>query len=184
LRTAPRVLLGIAEAWVAWDLIGLSDRRWAVALSLPFLANLILLAGTAHFHTRGPRWIGLSLLGATYVTVHGLVLGVALLPAILFVTLLIASLEIRILVDRFAPLFVPTISAAQRRRLWITLARAAGRLAISLAFAILVPLFAADLAGTGVFPVTSVPTALLLAVGLVAVVLMIALLPTLSRTNS
>jgi hypothetical protein len=50
--------------------------------------------------------------------------------------------------------------------------------------AVVVPLFAADLAVAGVVPLTTIPSALLLSVGLVAVVVLIALLPTLDAKAS
>jgi hypothetical protein len=50
--------------------------------------------------------------------------------------------------------------------------------------AVVVPLFAADLAVAGVVPLTTIPTALLLSAGLVAVVVLIALLPTLDAKAS
>ena len=59
------------------------------------------------------------------------------------------------------------------------LLRALIRLTIASFLAVVIPLLAADLATAGVVPVTTIPTAFLLSVGLVAVVLIIALLPSL-----
>ncbi len=53
------------------------------------------------------------------------------------------------------------------------------RLTIASILAVVIPLLAADLATAGVVPVTTIPTALLLSAALVAVVLILALLPSL-----
>jgi hypothetical protein len=123
--------------------------------------------------------LGLVLLGTTYVAAHEFVLGVQLLPALVVVALLISYAEIRILAERFAPLFLAPITSAQRRQFGRALFRALARLVAVLIVAVVVPLFAADLAVAGVLPLTTIPTALLLSAGLVAVVVLIALLPTL-----
>src|SRR5947208_13870496 len=94
---------------------------------------------------------------------------------------MIEQVEIRILAERFAPLFVATLSPAQRKQISGAFLRALFRLAVAAILSIGLPLLAADLATAGVFPVTTIPTALLLSAGIVAVVLMVDLLPTLER---
>jgi hypothetical protein len=123
--------------------------------------------------------LGLILLGTTYVAAHEFVLGVQLLPGLVVVALSISYAEVRILAERFAPLFLAPITSAQRRQFGRALLRALARLVAVLIVAVIVPLFAADLAVAGVLPLTTIPTALLLSAGLVAVVVLIALLPTL-----
>ncbi len=179
LRWMPFAVLALLESWVAWDLLAVPDRRWISALALPFLANLVFLFLSQGSHRRWARWSGLLALGATYVVSHAFVLGIPVLPALVFVSLLIAQVELRILAERFAPLFLRTITAAQQRQIQSALLRALVRLTIASNLAVVIPLLAADLATAGIVPVTTIPTALLLSAGLVAVVLIIALLPSL-----
>ena len=159
LRWTPIAVLALLESWVLWDLLAVPDRRWSAGLAVPFIANVVFLLLARGSHRRWARWIGLLALGTTYVVSHALLLGIQLLPALVFVSLLIAQLELRILAERFAPLFLATITSAQQRQIGSALLRALIRLTI--------------------VPVTTIPTALLLSAGLVAVVLIIALLPSL-----
>ncbi|TLZ89872.1 MAG: hypothetical protein E6K00_00330, partial [Methanobacteriota archaeon] len=112
LRWTPFAVLALLETWVAWDLLAVSDRRWITALALPFLANLVFLLLSRGAHRRWARWSGLLALGTTYVVSHAFVLGIQVLPALVFVSLLIAQVELRILAERFAPLFLKTITSA------------------------------------------------------------------------
>jgi hypothetical protein len=184
LRLAPAVLLGLLEAGVAWDLVFISDRAWIGGLAFAFGVNLLLLAVGHVLHWRWARWLGLVLLGTTYIVAHAFVLGIQLLPALAVVALLMAYVEVRILAERFAPLFLPSITPAHRRQFGRALLRGLTRLAAALIVAVVVPLFAADLAVAGVVPLTTIPTALLLSAGLVAVVVLIALLPSLDAKAS
>jgi hypothetical protein len=95
-----------------------------------------------------------------------------------------AYVEVRILAERFAPLFLAPITVVQRQQFGRALLRALTRLTAALMVAVVVPLFAADLAIAGVVPLTTIPTALLLSAGLVAVVILIALLPSLDAKAS
>jgi len=179
LRWTPIAILALLESWVAWDLLAVPDRRWITALALPFVANLAFLLLSRGAHRRWARWCGLLALSTTYVVSHAFALGVQVLPALVFVSLLIAQVELRILAERFAPLFLTTITSAQQRQIGSALLRALIRLTIASFLAVVIPLLAADLATAGVVPVTTIPTAFLLSAGLVAVVLIIALLPSL-----
>ena len=179
LRWTPFAVLALLETWVAWDLLAVPDRRWITALALLFFANLALLLLSRGSHRRWARWSGLLALGATYVVSHAFVLGIQVVLALVFVSLLIAQVELRILSERFAPLFLTTITAAQQRQIQLALLRAVVRLSIASILAVVIPLLAADLATAGVVPVTTIPTALLLSAALVAVVLVLALLPSL-----
>ena len=183
LRFAPTALLIGLEAWVAWELVSIFDRRWTAGLSALFAVNLVALALARVARRRWPRWIGLLALGSTYVLAHAFALGIQLVAALLFVSLMIVQIELRILAERFAPLFVDTLSPTQRRQISGALLRALVRLAIAAILSVGLPLLAADMATAGVFPLTTIPTALLLSAALVAVVLMIALLPTLERRD-
>src|SRR5207247_372225 len=136
-------------------------------------------AGPPHGLMAPCRCRGLLALGTTYVVSHAFVLGLQVLAALVFVSLLIAQVELRILAERFAPLFLTTITSAQQRQIQLALLRALVRLTIASILAVVIPLLAADLASAGVVPVTTIPTALLLSAALVAVVLILALLPSL-----
>ena len=164
---------------MAWEILSVSDRAWIAGLASSFGANLVLMVLSETLRWRWSRWFALVLLGSTYVVAHTFVLGIQLLPALAVVGLLIAYVQVRILAERFAPLFMGTITSAQRHQFGRALRRALTRLAAALLVAVVVPLFAADLAVAGVIPVTTISTALLLAAGLVVVVVIIALLPTL-----
>jgi len=179
LRYTPLAVLALLESWVVWDLLAVPDRRWIAALSLPFVVNVAFLVLSRASHRRWARWIGLMALGTIYVVMHAFVLGIQLVPALLFVSVLIGQVELRILAERFAPLFLVTLTATQQRQIGSALLRALIRLTIASILAIVIPLLAADLATAGVVPVTTIPTALVLSAGLVAVVLIIALLPSL-----
>jgi len=157
LRWTPFAVLALLESWVAWDLLAVPDRRWITALALPFLANLVFLLLSRGAHRRWARWSGLLALGTAYVVSHAFVLGIQVLPA----------------------LFLTTITSAQQRQIQLALLRALVRLTIASILAVVIPLLAADLASAGVVPVTTIPTALLLSAALVAVVLILALLPSL-----
>lgn len=179
LRWTPIAVLALLESWVLWDLLAVPDRRWSAGLAVPFIANVVFLLLARGSHRRWARWISLVALGTTYVVSHAFLLGIQVLPALVFVSVLIAQLELRILAERFAPLFLATITSAQQRQIGSALLRALIRLTIASVLAVVIPLLAADLATAGVVPVTTIPTALLLSAGLVAVVLIIALLPSL-----
>ena len=184
LQPIPLALLVVLEIWTLTDLLSVDDRRWAFGFGLLWLANVILLGLSAGLRWRWARWAGLVCLGSAYVGVHGLVLGVPLLPALGFLALLIAQVEMRILADRFGPLFAATISRAERRKIAGALVRAVFRLAVALVLAIVVPILAADLSATGVVPLTTIPSAFLLAAALVAVIVVLALLPALEQRAS
>ena len=162
LRALPLAALALLEAWVLIDLFSVDDRRWAVAFGVVWIASLVLLMVFALARWYWAQSAALVALGSAYVGVHAFVLEVQLLPALAFLGLMIGQVEVRILADRFAPLFAATFGRTERRRIEGTLIRAVLRLSIALILAIVVPLVASDLAAVGVMPVTSVPTALLL----------------------
>jgi len=184
LQAVPLALLVVLEVWVAIDLSSIGDRRWAVGLGLVWIASILLFALSAVFRWRLARWIGLVALGSAYVVMHAFVLGVQLLPALAFISLLIAQVELRILAERFAPLFAATITRAERRKIGGALLRAIVRLAIALVLSVVVPLLTANLSAAGLVPVTTIPTAFLLSAALVAVVVLLALLPAMEQRLS
>ncbi|MGI0148974.1 MAG: hypothetical protein ACREDF_05525, partial [Thermoplasmata archaeon] len=177
LHAVPFALLGVLEAWVLIDLLSIGDRRWAAGLGLLWIANIALLAVSVAFRWRVARWAGYVGLGGAHVVMHAFILGIQLLPSLAFVSLLIAHVELRILAERFAPLFAATITRAERRKIGSALMRASLRLSIALVLSIVVPLLTANLSAAGFVPATTIPTAFLLAGALVAVVVLLALLP-------
>src|SRR5438046_7421751 len=110
---------------------------------------------------RWPRWIGLVALGSTYVVAHSFALGIQLTAALAFLSLMIVQVEIRILAERFAPLFVDTLSPIQRKQISGALLRALFRLAVAAILSVGLPLLAADVATGGVCRGTSITAALL-----------------------
>src|SRR5207237_267855 len=83
LRFAPTALLIVLEAWVAWDLLSIADRRCAAGLSVLFAGNLAAMALARMARRRWPRWIGLAALGSTYVVAHSFALALPLTAALL-----------------------------------------------------------------------------------------------------
>lgn len=184
LRVVPQILLAALEAWVVIDLLSVDHVRWAVGFGVVWIANLAFLLVAAVSRWPFARWAGLVALGSTYVGMHAFVLGVQLFAALVFVSLMIAYVELRILAERFAPLLAASLSRFERKRIRGTLTRAVIRLTIALILAIVVPLLASDLSAAGFVPVTSVPSALLLSAALIGVIALLALLPSLEARTS
>jgi len=165
--------------WTVADLFAIGKIGSTMAL-IELLAVGVAVLIVAHALRR--TWLrpmGLTVVLAVYVAAHAIFLGVQVLAALVFVVFLITHVELRILADRFARLYEAALSAADRARLRAALGRAALRLATAGILAVVVPLIAADLAVAGVVPLTTIPSAILLAAGLVAVVLALAILPSL-----
>jgi hypothetical protein len=177
--SVPLVLLAILEAWLLADLLAMGDPPRVVSAIVLWLAGLALFALSTAFHWRWARQLGLVALGGTYVGIHAAVLGVQLAPALVFVAVLIAQVELRILAERFTPLFLPSIPFAERKRMGDSLVRAVLRVSIACVLSIVVPLLVAEVASTGLVPLTSIATAFLLSAALIAVVVLLALLPAL-----
>jgi hypothetical protein len=184
LEAVPLGLLGLLEVWVVIDLVSVPDPRWGAALGILWVTNVVFLAGSTILRRRWARWIGLVALGSTYIAMHAFVLGVQLIPALGFVCLLIVQVELRILAERFSPLFASTITVPERHKIGGALARALLRLAIASILSVVVPLLAANLSAAGFVPVTTVPSAFLLSAALVAIVVLLALLPSIEQHAS
>jgi hypothetical protein len=178
---APLLLLGSLQVWLLADLLSLGDRRWVNPAVVLWFANLALFASSAAFRWRWARRLGPIALGSTYVGVHAFLLGVQLVPAVTFVSILIGQVELRILVERFAPLLRASITSAEQAQIGGALLRAVLRISIACALSIVVPLLAAEVASTGLVPLTSILTAFLLSGALIVVVVLLALLPALER---
>jgi hypothetical protein len=181
LQAAPVVTLAALLGWAIWDVSAIRDGRWIAAL-LPILGvGAVVLVLSSVFHWRAIRAIGLIAIGAGYVAAHAFVLGVQLVPALVFTSVLISQVELRILAGRFAPLYEAGLRPEERGRIANALGRAILRLIIATVLSVVVPIIAADLAVAGVVPTTTIPTAIALAGALVAVIVLLALMPSLSR---
>jgi hypothetical protein len=157
--------------------------RWDASLQASLVLTIIaFLLGELRWGAPFRR-IGLFALGVTYYAAHIVDLGVDVLPSIVFLTSVLVQIELRFLADRFAPLYERAMHPSARRRIDAALARALLRLGVAAALGVLVPILAADLALAGLVPTTSIATAVFLAVGLVAVIVVMALLPTMQRES-
>ena len=181
LRAAPVVTVAVLLGWAVWDVSAIGEGRWVVALFGILGIGAAALILSFVFHWRGIRAIGLIAIGAGYVGAHAFVLGVQLVPALVFLSVLISQVELRILAERFAPLYEAGLRPQERTRIHSALGRAVLRLFIAAVLCVVVPLLAADLAVAGIVPATTIPTAIALAGALVAVVALLALMPSLSR---
>ncbi len=181
LRVAPTATLTLLGLWAFADILGVPDARWSESLLTILGAGFGILVFAAALRSSWVRPIGLGCVGASYFATHTFVLGVQVGPALLYLTLLIAHVELRILRERFAFLYAAQLGSVARRRIRNALARAVSRLIVASALAIVVPILAANLAVAGIVPATTIPTAILLAAALVAVVFILALLPILER---
>jgi len=184
LRAAPVVTLAVLLGWASWDVSTIGDGRWIAALFAILGIGATALILSFVFHWRGIRALGLIAIGSGYVGAHALVLGVQLVPALVFLSVLISQVELRILAERFAPLYEAGLRPDERTRIHSALGRAILRLVIAGVLSVVVPIIAADLAVAGVVPATTIPTAIALAGALVAVVALLALMPSLSLRAS
>src|SRR2546425_3127217 len=158
-RAAPVATLALLVGWAVLDVSAIGDGRWAAALLaiLGIGAAAVILSVVLRW--RGIRPIGLLAIGAAYVGAHAFVLGVQLVPALVFLSVLISQAELRILAERFAPLSETALRPEERSRIRGALGRAVLRLIIAAVLSVVVPILAADLAVAGLGPATTVPTA-------------------------
>jgi hypothetical protein len=180
-RALPWAPLALLEAWVLMDLLSGVEPRWALGFGIVWAANVGLLAVAGLTKLPAARSAALVALGIAYLGLHAIFLGIQLLPALLFVALMIGHIEVRILAERFGPLLAATPGGTDRRRIEATLFRALFRLSVALAIAIAIPLLASDVAAAGLVPASSVPTALALSAALIVVVVLLAILPSYER---
>ncbi len=181
LRAAPAVTLASLVGWAILDVSAIGDGRWAAALFAVLGIGAAAVIVSVVLHWRGIRPIGLIAIGAAYLGAHAFVLGVQLVSALVFLSVLICQAELRILSERFAPLYETGLRPDERSRFHGALGRAVLRLVIAAVLSVVVPILAADLAVAGIVPATTIPTAIALAGALVAVVALLALMPSLSR---
>ncbi len=177
LWAAPVAAFGTLTVWTLVDFLRITDQTLASELILPLLVALIVIALGVRLTNLVLRRFGLLLLIATYFVAHALALPPDPAPLLGFMTLALVALELRLLAARFAPIYLLNLSAEDRARLDDALGRSMLRIVVVSAIAFLGSVLAADLALAGTLPVTSIPTALILAGALIAVVFLMALWP-------
>jgi hypothetical protein len=101
-----------------------------------------------------------------------------------FLTLALFAVELRIVADRFVPLYAGLLEGEDRERVGTALLRSLIRVVAVSGVAFLASSLAADLALAGTLPVTTIPTALVLAAALIGVILILALWPVLERREA
>ena len=184
LRAAPSVTLALLVVWSIADVLSIPDPRRGFPLLGLAAAGVALLLLDAKFRARSTRTLGLVCIGAAYLIAHAVILGIDLVPALVFISVLIIQVELRVLAERFAPRYEVDPGPDARRRIRGALGRAVLRLTVAAVLSVVVPILAADLAVAGVVPVTTIPTAIALAGGLVAVVALLAVVPSLERRTA
>lgn len=175
------VLVTLLSAWAFWDLLGIPETvvaRAFIALLLVGLGSLVL---GLRFEVAGIRRTGIALITASYLGAHLFVLSLDPAAALAFVTLVLVTVELRILAERFAPIFAADLDTEDRDRLQEALAHSLLRIVVASAIAFLGSYLTADLALSGTLPLRSIATALLLSMGLIAVVLLLAFWPAVER---
>lgn len=181
LWSLPVAAVALLAGWAFVDFLGAPATELAQGLGVLLLAGLAAVALSARFPFRSLRRIGLVLIAGSYFGAHLFILPMDPASALLYLTLALAAVELRILAERFAPVYAQALEAEDRRRVSEALRRSALRLAVVSGVAFLGSDLAADLAFAGTLPARSITTALLLAAALIAVVVLLALWPILER---
>ncbi len=181
LWSLPVAAVAVLSAWAFLDFLLIPRSETAQQLGLVLLAGLAAMALGLRFPVPWLRRLGLVLLVASYFGAHVFVLPMEPAAALLYLTLALVAVELRILAERFAPIYAQHLEPEDRRRVAEALRRSALRLAAVAGVAFLGSSLAADLAFAGTLPATSITTALLLAAALIGVVVLLALWPIVER---
>lgn len=177
----PVAVVALLAAWAFLDFLGMPRTELAQEFTVLLLAGLAALAVGLRFPVRFLRRLGLVLVVASYFGAHVFVLPMESAAALLYLTLALSAVELRILGERFAPIYAGTLGTEDRRRVADALRRSALRLAVVAGVAFLGSDLAADLAFAGTLPATTITTALLLAAALIGIVMLLALWPIVER---
>lgn len=182
LDATPVAIVVALSAWAFWDFLGIP----VTTLSRAFIALLLIgLAGLVfglRFGSAAIRRSGLAAVAVSYLGAHVSVLLFDPAAALGFVTLVLVALEMRILAERFAPVYRRDLDEEARDRVDAALARSIIRIAGAAAIGFLGATLTADLGLSGTVPLRTIPTALFLSMGLVAVVLLLAFWPLLEAS--
>lgn len=181
LWSLPVATVAVLSGWAFLDFLGMPRTELAEEFSVLLLAGLAAMALGVRFPVPALRRLGLVLIVASYFGAHLFVLPLDPVAALLYLTLALSAVELRILAERFAPIYEERLEPEDRRRVSDALRRSALRIAIVAGVAFLGSDVAADLAFAGTLPTRTITTALLLATALIGVVLILALWPVLER---
>lgn len=167
--------------WALFQTLGIPDSRVRGEALFFLVLSALLHAVGLGYGPRALRTAGLAGIGIAYFVGQFLFFGLALPASLAYVTLLVAYVELLQITERFVPLLARPHFPEARPRIRGALVRAYLRLIVATAVAFLVALLAADLSGAGTVPTTTIPSALLLAIGFLVVVWLLAVLPILER---
>lgn len=168
----------------AWAFVDVASLGFTVSGSIVLVVLLLGFAATVlglRFAYPPARRFGLVLVVLMFLGVHLTALPLDAAGSLAFLTLALLAAEFRILADRFVPLYTPRLEGADRDRVEAALVHSVLRVALVCGVAFLGSVLTADLALAGTLPATSIPTALVLAAALIAVILLLALWPLLER---
>lgn len=181
LWTLPLGVVVVLFAWAAVGLVGVLASTLAQGYLLALLSGLTATALGLRYAFGPVRRLGLGLIVGAYFASHLTLLRLDAAASLGFLTLALLSIELRIIADRFVPLYAGTLEPRDRERVGSALQRSLVRVLAVTGAAFLGSTLAADLALAGTIPATTIPTALLLAAALLAVILVLALWPLLER---
>ena len=184
LRLAPIAALAGLGVWTLADVLVVDRAGWNLGLlGLAVVALDLSILGFAEWGA-WPRRLGVFLFGGAFFGARLVDLGVEPVGAFAYITLAIVYVELRILSDRFGPVYEGSLSTDARSAIDAALVRQSLRLLVAASLAVFLPILAADLAIAGAVPLRSFTTALLASAGIVAVVVLLALLPVLRRRSA
>ncbi len=182
LDTTPVAIVAALSAWAFWDFLGIP----ATTLSRGFIALLLLgfaaLVLGLRFEVPSVRRAGLAAVAVSYLGSHVAVLPSEPAAALAFLTLVLVALEVRILAERFAPVYRLDLDEEARDHVNEALARSIVRISAAAAVGFLGATLTADLGLSGALPLRTILTAIFLSMGLVAVILLLAFWPLLERS--
>lgn len=181
LGALPLAAVVALAAWALADVLTITDLRF---VGLFGTAVLLGVGGIVVGPRSGIAFLGragLALIAGSYVLAHVFVLPMAPAVALGYLTLTLLAAELRILADRFAPIYSSKVSEEDSARVDEALRRSSLRIAAATAVAFLGSYLAADLAFSGTVPLNSIASALFLSFALIAVVFLLALWPLVER---
>jgi hypothetical protein len=184
LRVPAIAVLVLLIVWSILDAAQIGDVRARQAFdAILALAILSTILGW-RFRSIILRRLGLLFVALAYFGAHAYWLPIEAAAAVGFLVLVIAHVELRILAERFAPLYLRDLDPIDLARMRGGLLRAILRIGSASTMAFLLPIFAGELALAGTIPLTTIPTAVALAAALITVLVLLALLPTLERRRA
>lgn len=181
LEAAPIAVVAALAAWSLWDFLGIPNAGHLQALTAVLLLGLGGLVLGVRFDFPAIRRGGLVLVAVSYLGAHLFLLPLDPAAAVGFLTLVFVAVELRVLAERFAPVFRVELGAKERGRSEEALARMVLRIAAAAAIGFFGATLTADLSLSGTVPVRTIPTALLLSMGFIAVILLLAFWPILEQ---